>query len=385
MDELESLAHALRTERPVITDERLSRQRRRLVEAGRTSLWGAGARAWSWGLGVALGAVALVAIALMVRTKADAVATAPSAAIVPAAPLEQALADGTRVRLDPAARGALTRQAPNLVQFELTRGRAEFDVARDSNRTFRVVAGDYEVVVLGTRFSVAYGPGDRLAVAVERGAVSVGVAGREPIRLSAGERVALEGRRVVDGSEAPHEPGPVAAPAPPDPPLERSVEKPSSASQLAGWRRLYAERQYGAALEAARRAGIDHLVGTLGPRQLIELSDVARLGGDAALALRILGALERRFPNTAASAEASFLTGRLLLQSGRRAEATAAFERYLQRSGRGVYTSEALGRLMELYAHRGDSAKARATAERYLSLAPNGPYRRLARSLTSGR
>src|SRR5690606_12458204 len=111
-------------------------------------------------------------------------ASGPIAAVAPA-PLDQALADGTRVRLDPAARGTLTRQASNLVRFDLTRGRAEFDVAKNPNRTFRVVAGDYEVVVLGTRFSVAYGPGDRLAVAVERGAASVGVAGREPIRLPA--------------------------------------------------------------------------------------------------------------------------------------------------------------------------------------------------------
>jgi hypothetical protein len=37
---------------------------------------------------------------------------------------------------------------------------------------------------------------------------------------------------------------------------------------------------------------------------------------------------------------------------------------------------------MELYAGRGDEERARTMARRYLTHAPNGPYRRLALSLT---
>jgi TolA-binding protein len=68
--------------------------------------------------------------------------------------------------------------------------------------------------------------------------------------------------------------------------------------------------------------------------------------------------------------------------SGDRASAIRAFESYLEPGGSTQYANEATGRLMELYAGRGDEERARTMARRYLANVPQGPYRRLALSLT---
>src|SRR5687768_14386150 len=69
-----------------------------------------------------------------------------------AEPLAVTLLDGSKVSL--AARSELTvqRNQPALVSLGLTRGRVDFDVAPQGARSFKVVAGDVEVRVVGTRF-----------------------------------------------------------------------------------------------------------------------------------------------------------------------------------------------------------------------------------------
>jgi TolA-binding protein len=99
------------------------------------------------------------------------------------------------------------------------------------------------------------------------------------------------------------------------------------------------------------------------------------------VALQVLSAIERRFPATEQAGQAQFLSGRILVQLGRRREAATVFERYLGAHPDGTLSTEALGRLLEIHANDGDTERARRIAERYLKRAPDGPYRRLARSL----
>jgi len=55
----------------------------------------------------------------------------------------------------------------------LTSGQADFEVAHDTNRPFRVFAGSAEVVALGTKFDVRL-EGDATVVTVVEGRVAVG-------------------------------------------------------------------------------------------------------------------------------------------------------------------------------------------------------------------
>ncbi len=101
------------------------------------------------------------------------------------------LADGSQVELntDTALSVEMTETGRRIM---LWRGEAWFDVVADSARPFVVVAGDDEVVVLGTAFSVAR-RGPDLRVDVARGLVEVG-AGRPRtarLRLAAGQGVEL--------------------------------------------------------------------------------------------------------------------------------------------------------------------------------------------------
>jgi hypothetical protein len=258
-----------------------------------------------------------------------------------------------------------------------------------------VTAGHYEVEVVGTRFSVLYEPPDALEVQVERGAVSVKVPHRQtPIQLTAGERLhAVDGRvallhgPVLD-AEMPSDPsdgvpgarsgdGPAV-----DPDARFASGDAARGFERATWRTLFDQGRYGESLAAAKSIGIDRLLATLGPESLVALADVARLGGDPALAVRVLELLLRRFPASAQGKESRFLLGRLHVLRGEGPRAIAAFESYLNLAGSLPYAGEAMGRLMELYAAQNDIQKARALAQRYLEHSPNGPYRRLARSLT---
>ena len=85
------------------------------------------------------------------------------------------LADGSKIELntDTKVRVALAEEQRTVW---LERGEAYFEVAKDPNRPFVVIAGDRKVTVLGTKFSVRR-DGDRLQVAVAEGKVRL-----DPVR-----------------------------------------------------------------------------------------------------------------------------------------------------------------------------------------------------------
>lgn len=82
-----------------------------------------------------------------------------------------ALADGSMVTLAPASYIAV-RFSAGVRDIELRDGEATFDVAHDTNRPFRVHAGDNTVQAVGTRFTVNRLPSGTL-VAVSEGKVKV--------------------------------------------------------------------------------------------------------------------------------------------------------------------------------------------------------------------
>lgn len=294
------------------------------------------------------------------------------------------LEDGSTIQLATGARGRLAETAAG-AHFDLHSGRAVFDVVRRANQRWVVAAGGVEVVVLGTRFSVALGPRGTVDVEVERGRVAVRAPGRgAPIELAVGERLRSEGTRItIERLDAGATAG-RAAPAPTSSDATAAAPGPSSstgAEAPVDWRTLFAAQRYPQALARAKALGFDRLAREADAQTLAELADVARLGGDPALAASCLLALERRFPGSPQATAARFLLGRVYVVQGNGAAATAAFEEYLRRSPDGGYASEALGRLMELYSARGERSRAEAAARRYLGRAPQGPYRALARSL----
>jgi len=306
------------------------------------------------------------------------------------------LDDGSTISLGPEARGRLLADSAT-VRFDLHQGRASFDVNPARKRAWTISAGENEVRVVGTRFSVLYGPGEAFDVRVERGVVAVRVPERNAsVELRAGDHFQGGPGRMelahdtssARPAAAPPEQEQVAVPA-----LQAAAQgaagspaaSAAPASTVSGfdWQARYREGKYAESLALARAGGVDKRLGELAPGALAELAEAARLGGDPELAVRALTTLLRRFPGAPEAREGRFLLGRMQALRGDSAAAIAAFESYLGSGTTLLYANEALGRLMELYSARGDTELARGIAQRYLDRAPNGPYRRLARSLVA--
>jgi TolA-binding protein len=381
MADLDALALELRRQVQPPPGELLAAQRARILADPRETP--------SWRNRALVAAFVVLALAVFLvpiarRAESTAASVRPIAA--PHAPLQLTLDDGTLIRLDPGAKGAINHRSDNGIRVDLEHGGADFKVAPQKGRGFSVVAGRYEISVLGTHFAVRFEPPDKLAVSVEHGLVSVRTDGQPEVRLGAGQRFETDAPPAAPTPAAPNAAVALPTVAPPTASSAPSTSAARSRESAPGnptWRELYSRRDYRAAIGAARQLGFARLTSSLGAEELAELADAARLAGATSEALLSLRALERRFPSTQQGRQASFLIGRVLLVNGRVSEAIDAFERYRQANPNGTYGTESIGRLMELYAKQDDTVRARDMARQYLARAPNGPYRRLARSLLS--
>lgn len=378
MGELEKLGEEVRAELGVPSASWLRAQKQRVLRTAPPSR--GEPRRLVWLAAAALVLSAGLALALFVNFGAERARPASVALSAGAETHRVRLDDGSSVALNPGAR-ALVENAPALTRFDLQRGYVEFEVAHQGSRRFVVLAGAVEVTVVGTRFSVLHDASGAVEVQVTHGIVSVRSPDRgAPLLLKAGER--FRGGAVAAASAAPPREAAASLEAvAPTAATEPSVEPPSgtpaaSAPASSDWEAAYRERRYALATARAKELGVERLLGSLSAQKLAELGDAARLGGDADLALRTLDALKRRFPNSSEAADADFLGGKLLATRGQSQRAIERFEQYLKRGER-AYTTEAMGRLVELYSSNGDSSRARAMAERYLERSPHGPYRRL--------
>jgi transmembrane sensor len=336
---------------------------------------------------------ATVALVLVLAVRASTHPPAPQEVSLTSASGERrvTLADGSSIALADHARARLTTEA-TATRCVVELGLATFDVAPQGTRTFAVIAGQFEIRVIGTRFSVSRDANGLVEVRVAHGVVRVHVPERiAPLELRAGDYLRGDGHSV-----SVEHPAPIPAPMPPpvsdgaappaaSPAPEAAAPPPASAAARTpaardDWRRLYAEGDYAGALAAARQLGTDELLASLPAPQLAELADAARLAGENELALQAFDSIARRFPASRQARDATFLSGRILAKRGQTEQARARFEGYLARNSRGAYAIEALGRLVELYAASKDP-RAPSTAKAYLERAPHGPYERLCRSV----
>jgi transmembrane sensor len=105
------------------------------------------------------------------------------------------LSDHTRVALDSSTRIRTTMTAEART-VEITQGQAQFFVAHEVARPFKVIAGGHTIVALGTVFTVEY---DAHFVRVDMMEGRVAVVAPDAIELTAGEeaRFSPDGRAIV--------------------------------------------------------------------------------------------------------------------------------------------------------------------------------------------
>ena len=303
------------------------------------------------------------------------------------------------------ARGAVRSEAEQGAEVSLDSGRIELEITPGTGGRWSVVAGPFEVRVVGTVFSVDWDPvAHRLVVEVERGAVRVFGAHlpHKGLDVSAGRRAAIEAetqRTTVEaqGSRARAPSGAADRSGPqsrlPSKPAQTKGEARAGEERVPGrassppvepdWKTLFEEGLFADSLAAVERKGFDQWAMRGSSRELGMLADLARLNGQASRAIEVLEQLRRRFRGTNAAANAAFELGLLTAEAKHdQAGARAWFGVYLAERPKGTYVQDARGRILRSLAkHGGDEAL--AAARDYLKHHPDGPDAESARELLS--
>ena len=147
------------------------------------------------------------------------------------AAVDVALSDGSNIRLEAGAKLVAQKSDARQVRVSVVRGRVWFDVRPRGPRRWTIDAGDTQVEVIGTRFSVQHDAG-RVTVSVEQG--RVGVRGpRVPHRyqsLGQGEGLEIGPPPSAADARVPAPASPRREPPPaPSPPAARNA--PTAASR----------------------------------------------------------------------------------------------------------------------------------------------------------
>jgi len=259
------------------------------------------------------------------------------------------LGDGSSVKLASQSEVDVHGSQSSAISLSLSRGELSCDVTHRQGRKFSVVAGDVEVRVVGTKFSVkrALGERPRVEVRVTRGVVEV-VSARRPgavARVVAGENWSQD-----DGS-APALLAPTAA-----------VLEPAAANAEPLKREM-----------AAGAASV--LPAIPSARELFENAGERRRAGDAAAAAHSYEELLRTHPGDARASLAAFELGRLRMDRlGDLAGAITALERAVAMHIGPSFREDALARLVSVYASQGNYGACRRAQERYLTSYPAGVH-----------
>jgi transmembrane sensor len=337
---------------PALSEQRVSRLWSTLSER----LERRPSQRWRWLVlatalsGAAAGALFLARAELSTHAEAQAVLSGAKLETKSDA-LAITLVDGSKVQLAPRTELSVRESGPASVALALARGRADLDVSPREGRRFTVVAGDVEVRVVGTRFSVKSTPegeGLRVEVSVLRGVVEVQSARRPGIvaRVAAGQSWIQ-----LPQSVAPAEPA-GAAPPGSAPPAVARPETPVGAVATA----------------SAAPAGPS-------ARELFEKAGERRRSGDAAGAARAYEELLRSHPGDGRASLSAFELGRLRMDRlGDAAGAIVALERAVALNVGPTFREDALARLVSVYAKQGNFAACGRARDRYLASYPGGVH-----------
>jgi len=316
--------------------------------------------------------------------------------------------DGTEVLFLAGASGQVRSVDEHGARIAVT-GKAKVDVVhwRGSHWLFDV--GPFLITVKGTSFTAEWDDREeRLEVVLKTGTVAVsGPSSDEAITLRAGQRLIVSMRdkefviRDIDSNADAAAAAAVSSRAwgeevAPPTPQQLDVApstKPSNraalpdrgqtrtGSRATTWTAELNAGHFAVILRQAEQKGLERSLDDASTDDLAALADAARYSRREDIARAALAAQRRRFPATPRANDAAFLLGRLEEAARHFDLALAWYERCLNESPGGGYTSEALGRKMTLVERLQGASRARPIAEEYLRRFANGTYAAPARAL----
>ena len=295
------------------------------------------ARRWPW-IAIAAGITAAAAITIILAThgKDSTRPSAPSLVVTPAGGSSRFTIDDAVIDAGSDTSVAVQSGDHGAVTLVLARGTIDCEVAPRNGRPFHVIAGDVDVEVVGTRFSVTRGASVRVDV----------THGRVRVRSPNGESMVGAGERwpVVTPTQtaAVDPPAPVVT----EPETHETHETPKRDAPTPHEQFLAAQareaRDWAGAAKAYRAiASGDDRWAALALYSLAEL-DAAH--DRAAQALAALDEYHQRFPRGASAEDAAWLRVETLRVLGRSDDVRAAAADYMKRFPSGTYIKSA-GRL----------------------------------------
>lgn len=172
---------------------------------------------------------------------------------------------------------------------------------------------------------------------------------------------------------------PVSAEPSAAPPVEPVPEPEASSRPVAPpeWQRLAELGDFaGASAALEREGGLEAVLSSASPEQLMHLADVARASGNREQAVSALRRILAAFRDAPEAPLAAWTLGNLLEQSGDRVGAAEVFALYRRLSPTGDFAEDAAARQLEVALSQGDLELAAHLLEQYAKDFPNG--RRLA-------
>jgi hypothetical protein len=364
-------------------------------------------RWFALGLGLGLAAVSLPLVLLFLHKEPGLSFKLTTAAPSPAArPGRIDFSDGSSVVMADGARAAVGEMGAHGARVLLESGRLHTDFVPMPSARWSVDAGPYRVSVTGTTFDIAWIPSEqRMEIWLFKGGVLVKGPLAEPgIAMSAGQHLSasgITGQIVLDQIEKvalpPEQPPSVqpAAPTPirpreggrhPSPVRIASTREPPSPAPELSWSQLLARGDIRRILDQAEEHGIERTLATAGSADLAALADAARYMRQDPLAIRVLLAERKRFPQTMAGNDAAFFLGGVYegrADAGSQRSALEWYDRYLREAATGSYAAQAMGRKLLVLERLHEDA--RSAAAEYLHRYPGGAYVATARRLLDSR
>ncbi|HEY5957046.1 MAG TPA: FecR domain-containing protein [Polyangiaceae bacterium] len=331
----------------------------------------------------------------------------------PQAPLGLQFSEGSRVVLQPRARGRVAQTSRHGATMVLEDGGAHAEIKHLDQTDWRVLAGPFVVGVKGTTFDVSFDVETQVfELRMQSGMVQVTGPGlKEPVEVTDRQRLVLSARpdaptarpdaigaatisnrALEDASDAPDARAFVPLPSGPTPSPQCSAPASSHAgvaalrrsapneSESETFSQLGAHGQHQRIVELAERRGFDSTIASASRADLLALGNAARFSGRMNLASMAYRAIRERFARSTEATASAFFLGRLS-ESNSPAQAVVWYERYVAEAPNGVWVADALGRRMVVLNESKATANAQTAAQEYLARFPAGPYAGFARKL----
>jgi len=314
-------------------------------------------------------------------------------------PAHMTFSDGSSVDLAQSTRLRVQQVTPRGASLVLERGTAVTHVVHRSDSSWKLLAGRFEIAVIGTRFRTQWDPNtETLEVDLFEGTLQIGGQRTgEMAVLKSGQRFQAVGTKAnwsispIDGgsdSPAVEVPEPLAASLPSvivaepgSPPGSTGASQPAPVRAPRDWAAAVAKGEFSRVVAEAEARGIPACLDQCSVAEVRYLADAARYTRRFELAEQALTALRRRSSGEAPAA--AYLLGVVHESQGRSASALRWYDQCATEAPRGRYASDAhAGRLRMLLA-TGQHEAAQSAAARYLKEFPRGVGEATAKKILS--